>query len=76
MSIKFYPLGNFPISSSFSVTSSFSEINLGELLTTSASFAATSSFSIIPAPRGVPGREEEQLIDARERELIQISGST
>jgi hypothetical protein len=70
MSIKFYPLGNFPVSSSFSVTSSFSEVNLGELLTTSASFAEVTAFSIRPAPRGAPGRE--QLIDSRERDLIEL----
>jgi hypothetical protein len=70
MSIKFYPLGNFPVSSSFSVTSSFSETNLGELLTTSASFAEETAFSIRPAPKGLPGRE--QLIDGRENNLIEL----
>jgi hypothetical protein len=69
MSIKFYPLGNFPVSSSYSVSSSFSETNLGELLTTSASFAEVTAFSIIPAPRGEPGRN--QLIEAKE-ELIEL----
>jgi hypothetical protein len=69
MSIKFYPLGNFPVSSSYSVSSSFSETNLGELLTTSASFAEITAFSITPAPRGEPGRD--QLIEAKE-ELIEL----
>lgn len=71
MSIKFYPLGNLPISSSFAVTSSFSLENIApEPLTTSASFAEVTAFSIRPAPKGEPGRN--QLIDARERDLIDL----
>jgi hypothetical protein len=71
MSIKFYPLGNLPISSSFAVTSSFSLENIApEPLTTSASFAEVTAFSIRPAPKGPPGRDE--LIDSRERNLIEL----
>jgi hypothetical protein len=61
MSIKYYPLGNLPISSSFAVTSSFSlnnEGGEGNLLTNNVNIAETSSFSIIPAPKGSPGRFE------------------
>jgi hypothetical protein len=72
MSIKFYPLGNFPVSSSFSVTASFSENNLGALLTSESKFAEETAFSITPAPRGNPGRDI--VIEAKE-ELIELSGS-
>jgi len=72
MSIKFYPLGNFPVSSSFSVTSSFSEINLGVLLTSESKFAEETAFSITPAPRGIAGRDTA--IEAKE-ELIELSPS-
>ena len=70
MSIKFYPLGNFPASSSFSVSSSLSETNLGEVFTTTASFAEITSTSIIPAPVGTSGRDI--IIDARDRTVISL----
>lgn len=58
MGIKYSPLGDFPYSSSFSITASATDINSGSLLdTSSALFAESASTSLTPGIQGPPGNE-------------------
>lgn len=58
MSIKYIPLGDFPYSSSFAVTSSFAEKNIGGILNNaSASFVESASFSLTQGITGPAGKD-------------------
>lgn len=70
MSVKFTPGGNLPYSSSFAVSSSISDFNLGVITTNSASYAENAGFSLIPAPVGISGRNI--LFDATNKPLIEL----
>jgi hypothetical protein len=58
MSIKYSPLANFPYSSSYAITASIAELNIGTLLNNqTASFVETAQFSLTLGEQGPPGKD-------------------
>lgn len=57
MSIKYSPMANHPYSSSFAVTASIAESNLGVVVLETASYAEVAQVSLSPLEQGPPGKD-------------------